>query len=678
VGTVSTELRTVNASALRRVASSKLGSAVLECVIVVAVFAAAQDWGRTYWNRSLAAGRHPGFYQLYFEPAVMVACGKGFVVTDPQPPAIGRFLKETTATFDCNDIPSDAVMVSAGGFQATARYLMLAVAWTWRSVGVSFRKLGPLAGLLFGLTITASYGIFRLGMGRVLAVLCACGLSLSPLHLLNLPGLRDYSKAPFLLLLVFLFGLLVTRRPSWRSVLLTSVASGVVLGIGYGFRYDLLIAIPGFLLAMSCLDAGWRDRLKYGSAGTALFLATFYACAWPVIEAVRHSWDCRWHTMVIGLGAPQTKDLQLRESAYDWFAGFSDEFVYATTTSYAARVQPGLGHIEYCGPAYDDVTRSFVLDVARHTPADFFVRAYASSLQMVQLPFRWRAAPIPDVAGQYYRIRDAITSQVTEAGLFLVMAAVFLITAGSKRLGLFVVAFLLYFGGYPAGQFHDRHFFHLEFITWWALGFLLQQFATAIAARVSKHPVALPSASALRRAALLLGGCAATLWLALVIARLYQARSMTSLIQQYATADVERIDTEVADGLYRVPVAPRTQTDPETADLIAVDLNEWQCSADSKLTFVYDRSHLGFGPEVAIRRDLTHAKTRVFVPVYATFQGVSLGRTAPAPGCLAGLYRARYPERFALMPQVTLRPGWESEPVHQSLIGWGLEPPPDD
>ena len=489
---------------LRRMASSKIGEAVIECVIVVVVFAAAQDWGRTYWNRSLGAGRHPGFYQLYFEPAVMVACGKGFAVTDPQIPAVGRFLRQETPAFECQDIPRDATLVPAGGFQATARYLMTAVGWTWRLMGRSWRTVGQLAGLLFGLTVAASYGIFRLGMGRGLAVLCACGLSLSPLHLLNLPGLRDYSKAPFLLLLVFLFGLLVTRRPSWRSVLVTSVASGVVLGIGYGFRYDLLIAIPGFLLAMSCLDAGWRDRLKYGSAGTAVFLATFYACAWPVIEAVRHSWDCRWHTMVIGLGAPQTKDLQLREPVYDWFAGFSDEFVYATTTSYAARVHPGLGHIEYCGPAYDDVTRSFVLDVAYHTPADFFVRAYASSLQMVQLPFRWRAAPIPDVAGQYYRIRNAITSQVTEAGLFLVMTAVFLITAASIRLGLFVVAFLLYFGGYPAGQFHDRHFFHLEFITWWALGFLLQRLATAIGAGATKRPLTLPALRAFQRAGFVL------------------------------------------------------------------------------------------------------------------------------------------------------------------------------
>jgi len=124
---VSTAMRAVNASSLRRVASSKLGGAVLECVIVLAVLAAAQDWGRIYWNRSLEVGRHPGFYQLYFEPAVMIACGKGFVVSDPQVPAVGRFLREQMPTFNWDEIPPEAILMRAGCFQATARYLMTTV-----------------------------------------------------------------------------------------------------------------------------------------------------------------------------------------------------------------------------------------------------------------------------------------------------------------------------------------------------------------------------------------------------------------------------------------------------------------------------------------------------------------------------------------------------------------------
>src|SRR5205085_8737618 len=96
-----------------------------------------------------------------------------------------------------------------------------------------------------------------------------------------------------------------------------------------------------------------------------------------------------------------TAGLRLKPAAYDWLDGFTDEFAYATTTSYGARVHPGLKHVEYCQKDYDDVTREFMVDVAEHSPADFIVRAYASSLQMVQLPLRWRKPPMPHMATDY-------------------------------------------------------------------------------------------------------------------------------------------------------------------------------------------------------------------------------------------------------------------------------------
>src|SRR6185437_8054634 len=98
--------------------------------------------------------------------------------------------------------------------------------------------------------------------------------------------------------------------------------------------------------------------------------------------------------------------------------------------------------------------------------------------------------------------------------------------------------------------------------------------------------------------------------------------------------------TEVtASGLARVPPA-KARTDPETADLIEVDVNEWRCPKESRLKFVYDASHTGFARDVDLRTDLPHTATRILLPVFATFQGVSFGG-AP-PGCLAGVYRVEH------------------------------------
>src|SRR5437868_5024792 len=135
---------------IRRHLRSRLGGALMDVAIAVTVFLAATNWGTWYWNRSLALGRHPFFYQLYFEPAVMVACGKGFVVAQPQIPSMGRFLAEQAETFDCADITADTKLVGDRLFQSANRYLMTAVGMTWRFSRISSRTLGPLAGALIG------------------------------------------------------------------------------------------------------------------------------------------------------------------------------------------------------------------------------------------------------------------------------------------------------------------------------------------------------------------------------------------------------------------------------------------------------------------------------------------------------------------------------------------------
>jgi len=660
-----------------RVLRSRFGAVVVEAFIAVTVLVAATTWGAWYWNQSLALGRHPFFYQLYFEPAVMLACGKGFVVAQPQIPSMGRFLAEQTDTFDCADIPANAKLGTDGMFQGAYRYLMTSVGLTWKFTRISWRTLGPLAGVLFGITIAAAYAIFRLGMGRVLSALLAWLLSVSTLHVTNLPHILDYSKAPFFLLVIFLMGLLVRMRPSWRGVLATSVAAGIVLGIGYGFRSDPLIAVPAFVLTLALfLDARWRERLRFAAGGCVAFLATFFIVAAPVIYSVQRTWNCQWHTVIIGLGNGFTHDLQLEPAAYDWMAGVTDEFVAVQATSYAARLNPGIKPIEFCSPEYGDVTRGFMLDVVRHSPADFIVRAYASALQMVQLPLRWRNPPMLHLAVDYYKIRKAVTSRAPEAGVFLVVAAVFLITASSLRLGLFLVAFLLYFGGYPAIQFGNRHFFHFEFITWWAFGFLLQQAVASGVALVRHDPRAFPSPAQLRRAALVLSAVFVSLVTSLWLARLYQHASLAPLVDAYVKAEREPLIAPMSDGVYRVAALREKPTRPETADLVEIDVNEWQCPAGSVLKFVYDRSRFGFAHDVPLNPAQPHLTTRIAVPVFFGFQGVSVADAKPE--CIAGLQRITHPERFALMPALVLRPGWEREPLHQSLIGWGIEPPPDE
>jgi hypothetical protein len=450
------------------------GQALVETCIALALFVAAAVWGTWYWNRSLEAGHPPFFYQSYFEPAVMVACGQGFVVARPQIAAMTGFLSQQTDRFVCGAIPPDAKLGTEDLYQGPWRYLMVTVGVAWRVLGISWSGMGPLFGLLFAATIVAAYGIFRLGMGRSLALLCACGLCLSPLHLLNLPHLRDYAKAPFTLLLILLLGLLVTRRPAWRNVLAIAAGYGVVLGIGYGFRTDFLANIPAFFLVLFVfLEGGPLRNLGLKGAAAAVCASAFLLTAWPIISVVYRSGGCQWHTVLLGLSPDYSDALGLDQPAYEWTTTATDEFVYATVTSYARRTQPGVGHIAYCQHEYDVATGRYLTDIVRHFPADMLIRGYASALHIVQLPFGWRKPPLPNTAKALYAIRRTILEWTRGSGLILVALAIGLTMVDNVRLGLFLVFFVLYFGSYPALQFANRHFFHLEFVTWWAAGFLI-------------------------------------------------------------------------------------------------------------------------------------------------------------------------------------------------------------
>ncbi len=93
------------------------------------------------------------------------------------------------------------------------------------------------------------------------------------------------------------------------------------------------------------------------------------------------------------------------------------------------------------------------------------VRAYASVLRIVELPFVGAVRPTMTTTGNRTPRRAA-----NGTGLALVVAAIAVATAANMRIGLFLLFFVLYFCGLPAIQFDARHFFHLEFVTWWAAG----------------------------------------------------------------------------------------------------------------------------------------------------------------------------------------------------------------
>ncbi|HKF67185.1 MAG TPA: hypothetical protein VKB36_11660 [Vicinamibacterales bacterium] len=649
-----------------------------EAAVVVLLFVATAPWGTMYWKRSLQAGRQPQFYQSYFEPAVMLACGRGFLIAHPPVPAVVDFLERKSDSLSCADIPPTTVVSDQALYQRPWLYLMLTVAITWKLLGISWSGMGPLFGVLFGLTIIAAYGILRIGLSRAVAIAGAVVLAVSAVHLQNLPHLRDYAKAPLTLALIWLLMVMATVPPTWRRLPAIGGVYGLILGIGYGFRTDFLVEIPVFFCVLFAFVAGgWRRHLWLKFASAAVCLAVFVAVSWPVISAVSRRGGCQWHAGLLGLTDPYNESLMITPGPYSFGHAYSDNVVYAMTTGFARRIQPDTAHVEYCSPEYDAASGRYLAMLAATFPGDFVTRTFSSVEQIVRVPFRWNDTPLPGFAGDLYRIRWLVLLPLRGTGAIFVGLAIAFLAAVELRLGLFALFLMLYFGGYPMLQFDVRHYFHLEVLTWWSVGFVVEQIVRRVRQtgvrggvgriwRTASSGVPLNWTRAGAMVVVVAVCAVGTLW----AARAYQRRAVTALFHEYIDAPREQIrpgplSTNV---LYPLPTGHPPGTDPYPVDVVEVETDTAHCDPRATVTFRYREPLPEFTHVVAIagRADAA-GHGRVFEPVYDRFEGVEIAGSDP--GCVIGVYRLSAPDRLKVLLSATLVPGWERRPLYERRLG---------
>jgi hypothetical protein len=340
---------------------------------------------------------------------------------------------------------------------------------------------------------------------------------------------------------------------------------------------------------------------------------------------------------------------------------------------------PGLARLDYCSHEYDAASGQYLKRIVLGFPADFATRAYGAALMVVDLPFRWWDAPMTDWAAWLYKPRAAILHPVMgRGGILIVGSALVLAGMGSLRVALFLLFFVLYFGGYPATQFADRHYFHLEFITWWAAGFVVHQTWIAVRAFREDPPSRRQElVSGLRRTAVFIVVSAAAILGSLQIARWYQHRNVRALVQAYIAAPKRplALPSPAAGELQAIPAPAPGDEEPPTwqfaTQLLEVDVNEAACGPRPSVTFRYDTAV----PELDFSRTVTmspHAAapgpTRIFFVAYEHFKGLEFSDATP--GCVMSVSRLADLRALPLLLNVTIAPDWERRPLHQRLARW--------
>src|SRR5581483_8954650 len=192
-------------------------------------------------------------------------------------------------------------------------------------------------GVLFGAVAALTYGVLRLALSRAVALVALVPAISSTPNVMLVRQLRDYAKGPFLLAVILIMGWLVMGRGGARRTAGLAAAAGIVIGIGLGFRTDLLIAVAPVLIALALLvppSVSARTR----ATAAALFVASFVAAGWPILSSYAAGGNTG-HVALLGLGAPFDGPLRVEPAIYEFAGQYNDTLAYSIINSYALRVE---------------------------------------------------------------------------------------------------------------------------------------------------------------------------------------------------------------------------------------------------------------------------------------------------------------------------------------------------
>lgn len=420
------------------------------------------------------------FYQAFMPEMVYSACGHGFVRPPVTPLPMLDFLFGRTLAFDCATIGT-APEEPAGIFFRFHLYLGWAVSTLWRLTSVRYSNIWPLVSALVGAYACGCFVLVRLFFGRRLAAAGALLLALSPVMLSMVPYFRDFAKAPFFIWsIAFLILTMRARLP--RMVLLWAALSGAAIGMGVGFRSDIIILLPIGIVAIAVMSG--PKRWGVSAAAIAAFAASALLLASPML---RGGTSGSFGTLLMqGMSDPFQSYLDLGRAPYSFGSRYSDEIVMS---SIAADLRPTdqdwdaregkLGR-----SVSQAMTRSgsYVLSWIPYFAGDMATQALKSAAWVIAFPrlvAPGRVALDPGVpvraAPRTARLLNPLYDRLANSMLAIACAAGFVALFWREAAFRPREAFALFltFGAlltYPVVQFSVRHIFHLEFI--WILAIL--------------------------------------------------------------------------------------------------------------------------------------------------------------------------------------------------------------
>lgn len=606
---------------------------LLSLLVIFQGFAHLKDW----------KGPAASLTNDLFIPALMLNAGHGFSnLSAHEIPELRDFLDFKRQEFSLTQLPDEPSLQALHPYQEFHRYLLYTVAAVWQCFGVNWHAIKVLLVVLLLTSALLVYSLSRLVLRPVLSFAVALAFSASAPVFWALPVLRDFAKTPFILALLLILGWMIRHRLSTKRYGILAFVAGVVMGMGLGFRRDLLVFLPlvlAFLAVARFQPASWSLRRR--AMGLALTFLGFLLAGLPVHLSLYREGNLAAHDTLMGFASYSDKELaMLAPASYEKHYLLND--LFCTFKAYegakrgitfpAERYEQQLGD-----PQFDeDVKRAYVEKLIRTFPADVLTRAYASVLRINSGTL---AAP------------HAFPRFIETYGFWFLLASLILLAAVKPCETFLLLLLLCYSCGITSLQFGVRHSVQLAFLPYFFAALLLELLLRGLPPAwhwLRKKDDAFSAKDlflAVRRAALWTFAVALAFVLPLKAAQGFQKKQVSALMECYGAQKSEAlryITREWEDRILFIPLAPE-ESEREEADhllenmssrLFEVRLSQMDSVPELQLVYEAEKEQWDFGATLscALQPGVAWGQLRCFFPVHESsnpgegsrFMGVSL------------------------------------------------------
>ena len=346
-------------------------------------------------------------------------------------------------------------------YQKSHLYFSYAAGMLWRLFGIHWDVIKYFLIFMYVLSAVLLYGIGRLGMGPILSVGLSLAFAMHPTVLVYWTGIRDSSKIPFYLGALLLCGLLIAKRRPSRQILLIASLLGLMIGIGKGFRDDMLMLLPICLPVVAFCPAQ-SMKIRWRILALSLYIGLAVGISLPVMVFDSRNLAENGIRVLCGFSSVCESGMGITRASYarvplviDDYAIFMSEAAaengsVMSTTDYENALQ----HNDLFAAAI----KNYTMAMLKTFPADMLTRACGACIALLQFP--WVPGYSLPWIGKHW------------GGVFFLISM--LIIAGRNRTQATLLLLLIMLTcGYTSLQFLPRHTLHLYFIPFWFTGFIL-------------------------------------------------------------------------------------------------------------------------------------------------------------------------------------------------------------